>query len=175
MGLNDLPRLTGLLKVASATPRLFQRSPPSIRLCCSASTVARNSVRSVRIALPRSNATVLVLDQVLVREARSGREVNGGEPERVVAGVLCGTESNGVVGVKAAKLRDAARDVDGLAKVGGAAFVECDCGECRSGAALTGGRGSCGAAWPGCVGGCGARASCRPTRAGGGELGLRKC
>jgi hypothetical protein len=173
-GLNDLPRTGAITRVVSGTARLFQPSPPSIRLRASASTVARNSVRPVRIALPRSDATVLVLGQVLVREARSGGKVDGGEPQRVGAGVLCGTESNSLGGIPAAKLRDAARDVYGLAKVGGVTLVERDCGKRRGRAALTGCCGSCGTTWPGCVGGSGARTGRRTTRAGGGELSLRK-
>jgi hypothetical protein len=171
--LNDLPRTSAITKAASATTPLFQPSSPSIRLRASTSTVARDSVRPVRVALPCSDATVLVLCQVLVGEARSGGEIDGGEPQRVGAGVLCGTECNSLGGVPAAKLRDASRDVDSLAKVGGVTLVECDCGERRGGVALTGCCGSCGAAWPGCVCGRGARAGCRPTRAGGGELGLK--
>jgi hypothetical protein len=144
--LNNLPRTSAITKAASATTPLFQPSSPSIRLRASTSTVARDSVRPVRVALPRSDATVLVLCQVLVGEARSGGEIDGGEPQRVGAGVLCGTECNSLGG---------------------------DCGERRGGVALTGCCGSCGAAWPGCVCGRGARAGCRPTRAGGGELGLK--
>jgi hypothetical protein len=173
-GLNDLPRTSAITRVVSGTANFFQLSPPRIRLRASASTVARDSVRPVGITLPCSNATVLVLGQILVREACSGGEVDSSEPQRVGAGVLCGTESNGLGGVPAAKLRDAARDVDCLAKVGGVTLVERDCGKGRGRAALTGCCGGCGPTWPGCVGGSGARTGGRATRAGGRELSLRK-
>lgn len=114
----------------------------------------------------------MVLDQVLVIEGRSSGKVDGREPQRIVAGVPGGTESDGRVGVPAAKLRDAARDVNGLTEVGGATLVEGHCGKSRGRAALTRSSGSCGTPRPSCVGGSGARTSCRATSAGGGDLGL---
>jgi hypothetical protein len=119
-----------------------QQSPPSIRLSRSASAVFGNSVRPVGIALPLSNATVLVLDQVLVGERCSSGKVDSRGPHRVRASVSGGAESDGGVRVPAAQLRDAANDVHGLAKGGCAALVEGDTSVGGRGAALAwGGRG----------------------------------
>lgn len=136
------------------------RLSPSIRLSRSASAVARNSVRPVGVALPLSNAAVLVLDQVLVRERSSGGKVDSRGPHRVGASVSSGAESDGGVRVPATQLRDAAYDVHGLPEGGCAALVKGDASVGRCGAALAWSRWGRGAAGPGCVGRGGTGAGC---------------
>jgi hypothetical protein len=118
----------------------------------STSTVARDSVRPVRVALIRSDATVLVLDQILVGENCSSGKVDSSGPQRVRAGVLGSAQSDSRVRVPATQLRDAAGDVHSLAEVGRATLVECDTSVGGCGAALAwSGRGGR-ATGPGCVG-----------------------
>ena len=154
---------------------ISRKLSPGIRLCRSASAVTRNSVRPVRIALPSSNATVLVLDQVLVCETCSSRKVDSRGPQGVGACVLGGAESNGRVRVPAAQLRNAANDVYSLSKGGCAALVERDTRVGWGGTALTWGSRSGRAARPSGVSRGGAGAGSRAARAGRGSPHLQSC
>jgi hypothetical protein len=110
--------------IQSNPNQLTPPSPPSITLARSTRTVRRHTVSPIRITLPNNHTPILRLDQILVLHRLARGQTNADKPQRIAASVLGGAESHSLCSVPAPECRDAADDVDRLAEVGRAAFVE---------------------------------------------------
>jgi hypothetical protein len=110
--------------IQSSPNQLTPPSPPSITLARSTRTVRRHTVSPIRITLPNNHTPILRLDQILVLHRLARGQTNADKPQRIAASVLGGAESHSLCSVPVSECRDAADDVDRLAEVGRAAFVE---------------------------------------------------
>lgn len=100
----------------------------------------RNGVRPVGVALPSHSAAAGHLDELVLELGASG-ELDRGSPERVAGGVLRGRQGNTGRSAPAAKLRDRANKLDGLAVAGADLVVEGHSDGGDGGARGTGGLG----------------------------------
>jgi hypothetical protein len=85
----------------------WRHSFPGVDFACRSGTVRRHNVKPVGVALERERA-VSVLQDVLVLECCSRRQLDSRGPQRVTVGILTRAQEDGVCCVPATELGDAA-------------------------------------------------------------------